>query len=47
MRQLPTTDFVSQIILNYEEGYGEKRENNYKPIVKYDRWKTRNGFEVH
>jgi hypothetical protein len=26
--------FVSQIILNYEEGYCEKRENNYKPIWK-------------
>jgi hypothetical protein len=26
--------FVRQIILNYEEGYCEKRENNYKPIGK-------------
>jgi hypothetical protein len=33
--------------LNYKEGYCEKRENNYKPNMKYDRWKARNGCEVY
>jgi hypothetical protein len=32
--------------LNYEEGYCEKRENNYKPIRKIIVGKG-NVFEVH